>query len=677
MSSVSHELAAVPGAARDRPRVASLARHAGPLALPVAVAAAIAGLALSGGGYALGVRSPVAIAVWWTAGLAIALGLWPRTRLPRPAAHALALLGALALLAAASALWTDNAEAAVDDAGRAAFYAGVLLLVVIAARRGSAERWSDGAAVGIAVIALAALASRLLPGLGLGAGASQFFAGDLYLSYPLDYWNGLAAFVAMGFPLLLRIGLDGRSAWARALAVGMLPALAGTLYLTSSRGGMLAAAIAASVFVILCAQRLRAATALAIAVAGAVAVVVALGTREALVDGPFDGSAAAAQGRSGALLIALVCVAVAGAWHLASGVGVSLPRPGRALRRAAVAFTALLVAAAVVAADPAARFASFRAAPPDPSADIAATDTDLGTGSHLLSGEGNGRWQFWEGAVEAFAEKPLLGHGAGSYEAWWAQHGSITYFTRQAHSLVLETGAELGLAGLLLLGGLAGVVALSALRRHRAATAGGRTTVAALTAVAAGYGVSSGIDWMWEIPAVTIVGLLAIGLLTGGATLAPADRGEAEAPAADGRRRRAARIVVPVSAAVAIGLVALPWLAQREVRDSRAAALAGQPAAAIDAARAAQALTPWAASPHLQHALALEAGGDLEGARHEIARAERRAPSDWRLPLVSARIERTAGNAAGARSALQRARSLNPRSALFAPTRPAQEDPTP
>ena len=666
MSSVSQDLVAGPPVDR-RGTIAQLALRVGGAWLSLAVAAPVVALAFSGGGYALGVRSPVAVAVWWAAGLAIALGLWPRTPLPRPAAQALALLGGLAALAIASTAWASSAEAAIEEAGRSTFYAGVLLLVVAAARRGGAARWADGCAAAIAAVGLVALASRLLPALGLGAGAAQFFEGELYLSYPLDYWNGLAAFVALSFPLLLRIALDGRSAAVRGLAIGVLPALAGTLYLTSSRGGMLAAAIAAAVFVVLSAQRLRAALALALALVGGAAGVIVLSGREALVDGPFDGAAAAAQGRSATLLIALVCIAVACAWRLLADIRIALPRPRppRAVRAGAVVLAAILCAGAVVAADPAQRFESFRAVPEDAYADISAPadDEDLGTGSHLLSGAGSGRWQFWSAAGDAFADKPLLGQGAGAYESWWAQHGSIPYFTRQAHSLPLETAAELGLVGLLLLAGLAGVVALTALRRRRAAAGRQRTTLAALIGVAAGYGVGAGLDWMWEIPAVTIVALIAIGLLTGGATL-PADG--AHAPAAPWRPSRAMRILAPACAAVAIVLLALPWLAQREVRDSRAAALAGRPAQALDAARTAQKLAPWAASPHLQHALALEAAGDVEQARHEIARAERKAPSDWRIPLVAARIEHAAGQAAAARSAFERARALNPRSPLFA-----------
>ncbi|MDP9293102.1 MAG: hypothetical protein M3O90_01545, partial [Actinomycetota bacterium] len=125
------------------------------------------------------------------------------------------------------------------------------------------------------------------------------------------------------------------------------------------------------------------------------------------------------------------------------------------------------------------------------------------------------------------------------------------------------------------------------------------------------------------------------------------------------------RVAFPLCAAVAIALLALPWLAEREVHASRRAALDGATPAAIDASRAAQRLTPWAASPRLQHALALEGSGDLHGAGSQIALAIERSPADWRLRLVQARIRRAAGDAVGGAAAMREARRLNPRSILL------------
>ena len=70
---------------------------------------------------------------------------------------------------------------------------------------------------------------------------------------------------------------------------------------------------------------------------------------------------------------------------------------------------------------------------------------------HLLSASSTGRWQFWKAAGEQFEEHPVVGDGAGSYEAWWAQHGSFAMFITDAHSLYLETLGELGVVGFALL----------------------------------------------------------------------------------------------------------------------------------------------------------------------------------------------------------------------------------
>jgi O-antigen ligase len=80
---------------------------------------------------------------------------------------------------------------------------------------------------------------------------------------------------------------------------------------------------------------------------------------------------------------------------------------------------------------------------------------------------------------------------------------------RDAHSLELETAAELGIVGLALLAlMLGGVVAgaVVALRRTPAAAIG---PVAALTVWAA----HSALDWDWEMPALTLVAVLLAGML--------------------------------------------------------------------------------------------------------------------------------------------------------------------
>lgn len=104
---------------------------------------------------------------------------------------------------------------------------------------------------------------------------------------------------------------------------------------------------------------------------------------------------------------------------------------------------------------------------------------------------------------------PLLGSGAGTFGAFLLREGSTPYYAHDAHNLYLETLAELGPVGLcLLIAGLA--IPLLALRGRRDP----------LVAIAGGLYVAfllhAGVDWDWEFPPVTLLGLLgAVTILVG------------------------------------------------------------------------------------------------------------------------------------------------------------------
>ena len=118
--------------------------------------------------------------------------------------------------------------------------------------------------------------------------------------------------------------------------------------------------------------------------------------------------------------------------------------------------------------------------------------------------------------------------------------------------------------------------------------------------------------------------------------------------------------------AVAVCLEGILFLSQMRLDQSQSAAARGDVQGARSAALDARSLQPWASSPDLQLALLQEQSGDLAGARARIGEALGRDTADWRLWLVSARIETEAGNIARARHDLRRAKTLNPRSPLFA-----------
>ena len=658
-------------------RVRDFARDS---ALTVGVALAVGALALDSGGYDVTTRNCFAIAVWWAIGVGVASSVWPVARIPRAALVGGAGLTALVTMTAIWVPWADSAERAFTEFNRLAFYLGVFTLVVIGSNRRNAARWADGVALAIGAIAIVGLISRLFPDLWGDRGVSSFFPGGTrYLGYPLDYWNGLGIFIGLGLPLMLRMAAEARTAVARALAIAPFPAVLGALYLTSSRGGFVTAAVAMVVFFALATDRLRLLVAAACAGAGSAAAILVLDARSELADGILTSDVIHSQGRSAALLIGVICVLTGLAYGFVSRFEIRAPRLG-VPRAAVVAGAIVLVAAGIVAANPSQRFEDFKQEPSNPFAATAgnsgagsgASDSASSEGSvidsassHLLSSGGNGRWQFWGAAVDEFETKPIAGRGPGSFEAWWAQHGSISYFTRHAHSHYLQTLGELGAIGLLLLLVflLAPVAALFGRLRDR--TPRERNLIAASAGLLAGFLVALGLDWIWELPAVAVVGVIAIALLVG-----PATSARAEAPQAARNRSRfvplAARGAVVVVALAVIAGQAIPLLAQDDLEVSKDRFAAADLDGARDAALEARDVQPWAASPHLQLALVEEAMGDLPAARDAASEAIERDPLDWRLWLTRARIDEASGLSAEAEADLARAVELNPRSPLFA-----------
>ena len=69
----------------------------------------------------------------------------------------------------------------------------------------------------------------------------------------------------------------------------------------------------------------------------------------------------------------------------------------------------------------------------------------------LLSLSDNGRGAIWRVAWEDVRDHPLIGSGDGTFAKLWADDPGRPFPADAAHSLYLETAAELGLVGLALL----------------------------------------------------------------------------------------------------------------------------------------------------------------------------------------------------------------------------------
>ena len=120
----------------------------------------------------------------------------------------------------------------------------------------------------------------------------------------------------------------------------------------------------------------------------------------------------------------------------------------------------------------------------------------------LWGGLGLGpRVDYWRVAWNQWQENAWLGSGAGTFAAYWQQEPTASAVL-DAHSLYLETLAELGPIGLALLLVALAIPILAAVSAHT-----NRLAWVAASGYAA-YLVHAGIDWDWEMPAVTLAGLL-------------------------------------------------------------------------------------------------------------------------------------------------------------------------
>jgi len=633
------------------------------------VAALVAGglfwLAYDNGSYSLASRGTVAIVIWWGFIVVLAFGLWPRSPIPRAALLVGGLVAALALWTFASLLWTSNAEATFEEFNRASLYLGTFIVVVLLSRRSNVGRFADGLALAVTGVAAVALISRLFPGSFPEGDLPTFLPGTVTrLSFPLGYWNGLAIFLALGVPLLLRLALVARRTLVRGLALAPMPVIAAAVYLTSSRGGVATVLVGSLAFLVLTERRWAVTAAIAASLAGSAMAIWVLLARDELVNGPLGTDLVERQGRSAALLIVLACLLTA----VLYGLGVHLLqgelRPGKPAGRIVLVAAFVLALVGIVASDPAARVKGFKALP---GADIASSNGGF-VKAHLLSGGGSGRWQFWSAALDQWHEHRILGEGAGTYESWWAQHASFSYFVRDAHSLYLEALGELGLVGfVLVVAVVVGGIAVGGLRSWRIPGEAGVTT-AALTAAFAAYGVSLGFEWMWELTAVSVLGVVSLALVTGPATVPVVEPRVALAGSPMARLPRLGFGLGIAALAVAWVLIcaqAVPLLASREIARSQADVRRSELTSALKHATAARDIQPWAASPYVQLALVNEEAGALVRARHWINEAIDRDRRNWRLWLVLARVETKLGYPRAGADSLRRAIELNPRSPLL------------
>lgn len=631
-------------------------------AAPVLIAAAYAALAYSNGGYSTEVIAAVTVGVWWVILVGLITRIVPRRPVPSLAIAAGGCLAAFGAFTALSMIWANDAGRAFTEVVRVAGYLGLFVLAILVSARTGARPWLAGIAVGTMVIVAGADLSRFDPSLFGGADRGIFAslpASNGRLSYPVGYWNGLGAIVAIGILLLAWFGAFAGSRPWRVAATAGLPALGLAMYLTSSRGGLAAMAVGIFVFLVFSWEWVRALVTLVIgAVASAPLVVLAsqwddlrhaLTTHDAYV-----------QGRWMALATVLCVLGAAAARYAADGWMSTLWLPQRVARRglAAVVVIGLIVLAF---SHPIDRIRDFSNAN-----DIAGASSSTG-GSHVFSTSGTGRSQFWGQAIDAFESEPVIGIGAGNYELWWNQHHTIAVITIDAHSLYLQTLAELGIVGILLLLGFLGVALYAGWRAVvwlPDVGNAGEVMAAAFAVFLAGL-TSAAFDWTWQLPAAFAPVIVMAALLSGPASqpvVAVAEPGRSSMATWRARGGQyGLGVATLICAWIAIWVAGDQLIASVQLDSSRSALARGDFQSAAQSARNASAIQPWSSEAQLQLALAEKGSGDLAAATAAVREAIDRASDDWRTWLVGAEVSAAAGNREGAVIGLAEADRLSPR----------------
>ncbi len=407
--------------------------------------------------------------VWSGALLAwiAAIGLVLRSDLRLPLRWSGAWLAALALLlawTAASALWSSEASQSLLEARRTIVYLAAALALLVTGGQDASRRLVVALHLALCVLLGYALLLYLL-----GARSLDTFEGYL-LSRPLGYANAVGILAAVAALLATGTAVHGRLRLARASAAGSIPLFVFALALTDSRASWFALVLGGCVIVAL--EREKAALLLVAATAAPCSVALAW-----LVSARGLDAASALHDRRGALLAAAVV-----SLFLTAAAAALLP-PAAAGRRSGWGRHGLAVAVA---------------------AGVAVVALLVAVALRIASSLGP-RGEYWHVAWRfEYLAHPFLGSGAGTFGGFWAAYGPVATSggALDAHSLYLEMLAELGPLGLALTL-VALCVPLAPLLE--------RGNCPPYVPQAAGAYVAllfhSGLDWDWEMPAVTLTAL--------------------------------------------------------------------------------------------------------------------------------------------------------------------------
>jgi hypothetical protein len=621
---------------QEEPRPRVTAAPIGP-ALPalVVVGGFVVGLTAAHGGYFPTSWGLGATLLLWATGLWLVLS--GRTDAGRLDLLYLGLLGALTCWIGLSIAWSVVPPQSVLELERTVVLLSGVAAVLVLSRRQDVPRLCGVLLAAITAVCTYALATRLFPE---RLGTYDPIAG-YRLSEPIGYWNTLGIFAAMGALLAVGVIVDARARWARASAAASLVFLLVTLYYTYSRGAWLALGIGFAILIAASPRRLRTVAAASVA-GGPAAIGLLLASRPyALTHADVRLAQSSADGHRLAPFLVLLAVIGAALVLLLDLVEarVAVPWRVRLAIGAALLASVVIVGSAVVAHE-GGPIATTRHAWRSFSAPPHENRTDLN--KRLFSFSGNGRVDLWRAARAEYVAHRLTGGGAGTFERTWQARSEGGFKARDAHSLYVETLAELGPFGLALLVAFLLVPVGAALAGRR------KAFLPALLAAYAAFLVHAGVDWDWEVSGATLTALL-----VGSVAVIALRGGEARLL---GAALRTSAVVLALLAS--LGTI-VAFLGNGALGRAQNDVAAKSYANAVTEANRARRLMPWSPWPLIARGDAQFGVGDRAAAARSYRHAISIDPGEWRgwLGLAFA----THGSARA--RALAKARSLYPTSA--------------
>jgi O-Antigen ligase len=486
------------------------ARKLAVTALMLLPGALIVLMGFNAGGYFPAVPAVGALLVTQVLLVRIVQSRHPFEGLARSTLVAIAALAGYAALTLLSQRWSHSPGRALIEFDRAWLYLAILVLFATVRASRDNLRWLiRGLLLGISIVCLAGLISRVLPDVLHTAPD----VSNQRLSYPVTYWNTLGLLAALGMVFAFHLTCTlGERRFVQLLAAAVVPLLAATLFFTFSRGAIAAGAIGLGVYVL--AGRPRALLSGALATVPATAVLIVVAYHANLLDTVRPTTPAAISQGHHVALVAGVCAAVCAGLRAIFAIGLDphLRRiAGRALmsrhtRLAVIAGAIATVLVVVVALGVPHSIAN------DWNRFMSGAATHGGGGDlrlRLTDPSNDGRTDLWRVALHGFSLSPLHGYGAGMYNAIWDQRRPLPIHTLNAHSLYLQAMAELGIPGIALLVALVGTALVGLGMRARGPR---RSLVGALLAAAVVWALRAGVDWDWEMPVVCIGFFAAAGL---------------------------------------------------------------------------------------------------------------------------------------------------------------------